>query len=374
MKYAQIIVGAGYGDEGKGLMTDYFCNISPSENTVVVRYNGGAQAGHTVVLPNGKKHVFHHFGSGSFTNAATYLSEQFIVNPVLFNQEYKLVSPKVYVHPSCRVTTPYDMVLNQLIERARPTPHGSCGVGIYETILRHQHVPLDVDTVTSPHSYELVLQKLNDIKEYSIARANSLNLDDTELQYEYTDRFLTDLKQFAQSINSVRWLIPIEYDYIVFEGAQGLLLSEKHGKLPHLTPSDPGIEWPLEICNRNGINMVNVCYVTRCYSTRHGNGPLLNESTVEQLGITLTDETNITNEFQGSFRVAPLDINSIRNAILNDFYQSTIFNGNVTAQLAVTCLDQISNSDKILADIQSELGILSGFGSRGPTRDDIYRW
>lgn len=373
MKYAQIIVGAGYGDEGKGLMTDYFCNISPSKNTIVVRYNGGAQAGHTVVLPNGKKHVFHHFGSGSFTNAATYLSEQFIVNPILFNQEYKLVSPKVYVHPSCRVTTPYDMVLNQLIERSRNTPHGSCGVGIYETILRHQLVPLDVDTIITS-DYDSLLKKLNDIKLYSLNRAALLNLDDSELRYDYTDKFLSDIKQFANSIEGLRWTIPNQFDYIVFEGAQGLLLSEKHGKLPHLTPSDPGIAWPLEQCLRNDIKVANVCYVTRCYSTRHGNGPLLNESTVEQLGIKLTDETNIANEFQGSFRVAPLDTNSIRNAILNDFYQSTTFNGNVTAQLAVTCLDQISNSDKILADIQSELGILSGFGSRGPTRDNIYRW
>ena len=85
MKDIKIVCGSNWGDEGKGLMTDYF---SQKPNSIVVCSNGGAQRGHTVTTPDGIRHVFHHFGSGTFNNASTYLSEDFIVNPIIFKQEY----------------------------------------------------------------------------------------------------------------------------------------------------------------------------------------------------------------------------------------------------------------------------------------------
>ena len=79
MKDIKIVIGANFGDEGKGLMTDYF---SQKPNSIVVCSNGGAQRGHTVTTSDGIRHVFHHFGSGTFNHASTYLSEDFIVNPI----------------------------------------------------------------------------------------------------------------------------------------------------------------------------------------------------------------------------------------------------------------------------------------------------
>ena len=78
----KIVVGANFGDEGKGLMTDYFCRQSAlrGEKCLVVLHNGGAQRGHTVVTPEEHRHVFHHFGSGTFAGADTYLSGDFIVS------------------------------------------------------------------------------------------------------------------------------------------------------------------------------------------------------------------------------------------------------------------------------------------------------
>lgn len=57
---AAVVIGANYGDEGKGLITDYLAALDHS-NTLVVRFNGGAQAGHTVQTPSGLRHVFSHF-------------------------------------------------------------------------------------------------------------------------------------------------------------------------------------------------------------------------------------------------------------------------------------------------------------------------
>ena len=68
MRNIKIVIGANFGDEGKGLMTDYFCHQAEqrNENCIVVLHNGGAQRGHTVTTPTGIKHIFHHFGSGTF--------------------------------------------------------------------------------------------------------------------------------------------------------------------------------------------------------------------------------------------------------------------------------------------------------------------
>lgn len=78
MKTAKIVIGANFGDEGKGLMTDYFANEAKKQgkSCLVVCHNGGSQRGHTVVSPSGIRHVFHHFGSGSFEGADTYLSSK----------------------------------------------------------------------------------------------------------------------------------------------------------------------------------------------------------------------------------------------------------------------------------------------------------
>ena len=80
------VIGSGFGDEGKGLMTDY--HSSQHDDAVVIRSNGGAQAGHTVTLPTGERHVFSHFGSGSLNGTPTFLSSYFVSNPMLFVKEY----------------------------------------------------------------------------------------------------------------------------------------------------------------------------------------------------------------------------------------------------------------------------------------------
>lgn len=135
MRDISVVIGANYGDEGKGLVTDFLSN----SETLVVRFNGGAQAGHTVVTPEGQRHVFHHIGSGALRGAATLLSRFFIVNPFIFLKEVKELGfePTVSIDPRASVTTPYDMLLNQAVERKRGEErHGSCGLGINETVTR----------------------------------------------------------------------------------------------------------------------------------------------------------------------------------------------------------------------------------------------
>ena len=123
MKTVKIVIGSNYGDCGKGLMTDYFAREAKEQNRscLVVCHNGGSQKGHTVVSPNGIRHVFHHFGSGNFEGADTYLSSEYIVNPIIFNKEYaelkrKSAITRCYVDVNCRLNTPFDMLINQIVE------------------------------------------------------------------------------------------------------------------------------------------------------------------------------------------------------------------------------------------------------------------
>ena len=71
MRDIKIVIGANYGDEGKGLMTDFFAADAAGKGmrSLVICSNGGSQRGHTVITPEGIRHVFHHFGSGSFAGA-----------------------------------------------------------------------------------------------------------------------------------------------------------------------------------------------------------------------------------------------------------------------------------------------------------------
>ena len=150
-----VVIGAVYGDEGKGLMTDYLAGkyIKQGKSVAVVRFNGGAQAGHTVNR-NGMRHVFKHFGSGTLAGADTILSRHFILNPIAFFQELEDLNAKlsggikgvIYVENDCMVTTPFDIFINQALELKRgDARHGSCGMGIGVTVGRYEEKNHKID-------------------------------------------------------------------------------------------------------------------------------------------------------------------------------------------------------------------------------------
>lgn len=92
--------------------------------------------------PNGKRHVFHHVGSGAFRGAATFLSRFFIHNALLLETELAElaalgIAPEILADGRGQVTTPWDMMINQIAEETRDAAQrGSCGLGINETLRR----------------------------------------------------------------------------------------------------------------------------------------------------------------------------------------------------------------------------------------------
>ena len=137
---AYIVVDLGFGDSGKGLLTDYL--VRQSSAGVVVRYNGGAQAGHNVVAPDGRHHTFAQFGSGTFVpGVKTFLSRHVVIHPgallvegdILAGKGLPDVFSRLRVSENALVITPFHQAANRIRELMRGNGrHGSCGVGVGE--------------------------------------------------------------------------------------------------------------------------------------------------------------------------------------------------------------------------------------------------
>lgn len=342
------VIGANWGDEGKGLMVDYL--VDRYKIPLVVRFNGGAQVGHTVVLPDGRRHVFSHMGAGSFAGAATYLSRYFVCNPVLFWQErFTWNHPVIYVDPWCAVTTPYDMLINQGIERARGAlRHGSCGVGFNETIERMRSFPLWVRDLDRPGMLESALNAVKyEWVPYRVCQlGGSPDLVEEIQNFQGDDRFLREARAFKKET------LMSEFDRfagqdIVFEGAQGLALDKNAADFPHVTNSNTGMINVSLLAESRDICAI---YVTRTYATRHGAGPLPGAV------LSFPDDTNIEHPFQGALRCAELDVSAMQQRILKDAV-------GVPSLLAVTHCDQLAPSEALRS--------WASFLSHGPTRDHV---
>lgn len=317
MKNIKIVIGANFGDEGKGLMTNYFAKNS---DCIVVLSNGGAQRGHTVSKPDGTRHVFHHFGSGTFNGASTYFPKEFILNPIIFRQEYEELLnmgyiPTVYGGAGCMTTTPWDMLANQIIESSRgKDKHGSCGMGIYETIQR-ENLGVKSD------DYEGILSYYN-------ARFEELEIHLSSKQQELfcskglLEHYKEDVKFMKRHVQPLTDNDLDSFQTIVFENAQGLMLDQNNmDYFPHLTPSNTGIKNPKTIIERVEWTEpldIEVCYVTRTYLTRHGAGYLPRECKKEDINPDMIDETNVPNPHQDSLRYGMLDLCELYERCMND--------------------------------------------------------
>lgn len=334
---AKAVIGANYGDEGKGLVTDFLANEAMNKygNCLVICNNGGAQRSHTVVLEDGTRHAFRHFGSGTFRKADTYLSEHFILNPIIFREEFQELGrlgfkPKVYIDKDCRVSTFYEMILNQMLEQSRENKHGSCGLGIWETekVYRYNNIWHYKD-FKSADTYKIMqemkvrenlfIYNLNRYRRSGTISKKVLNewfsiINDYKIRFH----FLDDLTFILENTIETDAEIVRRYDSIIFENGQGLLLNRDKNNV-HTTPSYTGMHNIIEFEKSfSGEFYVEPYYVTRTYMTRHGAGQFETECKKENLGNIEYDKTNIPNPHQGILRYGTLDFSELLTRIRND--------------------------------------------------------
>lgn len=329
----KLIIGMGFGDEGKGLTASYLCN--QESNPMVIRTNGGFQCGHTV-FHEGNRHVFSNFGSGTLQGHPTYWSEYCPFSPIGVLNEFnalkkiKGLEPKLYVHPLSPVSTPFDKRFNCALEKEKQ--HGSCGVGFGSTIQRQEdYYKLFVQDLFHER---ILYQKLLAIKSYYAKKG--CNTDDVSI-----DDFLYVCDEVRKiiTVSDGSKLLDLYYDFI-FEGGQGILLDQDFGFFPNVTRSNTTSKNPLEFIKKNNLfsRKTEIYYITRAYQTRHGNGFMTNEGLFGELHLKNTElETNVTNEWQGNFRRSVLDLDLLNYALDCD----NNFSSGLTKNLVITCVDQV---------------------------------
>ncbi|MFJ6196763.1 adenylosuccinate synthetase [Micromonospora sp. NPDC092111] len=311
-----MVVDLGYGDAGKGTVVDWLCATRPVHT--VVRFNGGAQAAHNVVLPDGRHHTFAQFGAGTFRpGVRTHLARQVVVDPLALAAEANHLASvgvldaldRLTVDGEALLATPYHRAANRAREIARGADrHGSCGLGVGEAVaygLTHPDVAPRVADCRTP---EVLRRRLTALRDRLTAELGPLDAppvaDCLPAFTGFADRVSIVDRSYLAGV--------LRTGTCVFEGAQGVLLDEWHGFHPYTTWSTTTFANADALLAEAGLaGQARRLGVLRTVTTRHGPGPLVTEDPA----LRLADPRNPTNPWQGSFRFGHFDAVAHRYAL-----------------------------------------------------------
>lgn len=319
----KIVLGHAFGDEGKGVTVQWLCKkaIEEGKSVAVVRFSGGPQAGHTVVN-NGIEHICSSFGSGVLLGVPTYYTDNVYLDPIALDYERKVLEgkgikePLVYASMFNRVITPYDVFAGR--ENSKVLADGTCGMGIYATFQRHK-------------------DKFNTFA-WRLGKKDVTRTAANYYQQEYDENIDNALMSAISNLKYHRW--NLQYDVLIFEGSQGLLLDMDCGFYPHVTPSRVGLNGiPPGYCEN-----AEVYIVTRSYLTRHGNGYEPRISLIANLD--KFKESNTYNEYQGDFKVGALEIDLLNRASERHRLDNYKLMYNLKYNLVVTHTDVVVDSKR----------------------------
>ena len=333
------VIGLAFGDCGKGLFVDYLCRRWRAHT--VVRFNGGGQAGHNVVLPDGRRHTFSQFGAATFVpGVATVLAEPVVIHPgaLLVEHDYLRrcgvddAMARLLIDPRCRVTTPFHQACGRLRELARGAlAHGSCGVGVGATVLHSLQHPAQTIMYADLARPALALEKAEAIRRTlfdacaDLAAAGPQASSARAWQNEWrvladcsaAARWLAQIAELARRVPpaaagaiGARLAAP---GTVLFEGAQGVLLDQWRGFHPHTSWSSTvpaAAEAVARDAGQDGA--FEHLAVLRTYLTRHGAGPLPTHDARLDL---LTEAHNGDAGWQGAFRRGHPDVLLLRYAL-----------------------------------------------------------
>jgi adenylosuccinate synthase len=337
MTEAIIVTDLGFGDAGKGATVDYLARHKKAG--LVVRFNGGAQAAHNVVTPDGRHHTFSQFGSATFIpGVRTHLSRFMLVNPLKLDQEAEVLAKKGVPDPLGLVTideraliiTAYHQAANWIRELARgDNRHGSCGHGIGETMSDWLDHPDDAITAGNLADPRLTRAKLERIRLRKLAELSeviaalpasrmkevaSWRLKDTKLS-KLAAGFYQSMTERVQVVSGDHLdQLMQQTNCTLFEGAQGVLLDEWYGFHPYTTWStttNANAEQLLAEVDFEG--QLTRLGLIRAYSTRHGAGPFVTEDS--GLTAAIQDQHNDNNDWQQTFRIGYFDPIALRYAL-----------------------------------------------------------
>ncbi len=289
-----IALGAQWGDEGKGKIVDYLS----ADADVVARYQGGANAGHTVVH-DGKKVVLHLLPAGVlWPNTINVIGAGVVVDPVALLTEVSQVEEagisltgRLFVSHQAHLIMPYHKLLDQVYESQNSRPKiGTTGRGIGPAYVdKHARVGIRIVDLLDPASLRDKIRANVEEKNRLLAKI----YDTAELNVEaIVDEYLAFDQRIDPYVKDVSVLLSDAIHAgkrIILEGAQGTLLDVDMGTYPFVTSSNPTAGGA---CTGLGIgprHIDRVIGIIKAYTTRVGEGPFPTELGPEDEGVNLRE-------------------------------------------------------------------------------------
>jgi adenylosuccinate synthase len=278
-----LILGAQWGDEGKGKIVD----LLSQDADYVARYQGGANAGHTIVF-DGKQFILHLIPSGMLTpGVKCIIGNGVVIDPIALMEEIKMleelgidVKGRLFISHKAHLIMPYHKLIDQIRESKLEKAIGTTGRGIGPAYIdKAQRTGIRiVDLLDREVFAEKVrhnVNEKNDIIE-KIYGSGILDIDEVINSYiEFDKKIDPYIKDTTLMINEAIK----EGKRVYAEGAQGALLDVDHGTYPFVTSSNPtsggactGLGIPPQAITR-------IVGVVKAYTTRVGNGPFPTELT-----------------------------------------------------------------------------------------------
>ncbi|QRR00480.1 adenylosuccinate synthetase [Dyadobacter sandarakinus] len=332
---AHIVVGLGYGDEGKGIFTDYLS--SRLRRPVVIRYNGGHQCGHSVNLRDGRSHVFSSFGSGTFRGVPTYISAFCTIDPADMLHEHASLrslgaNPVLLADPRALVVTPFDKLYHRL-QGGQSDSHNP-GEGFAACLDR-------VERGCVLHAADLFVEKdlsalLLHIRQYYETELIQAGYPDalSDLNQISIPGFLDEVRKataFFQLVPEGKLFSGSGFSDFIFEGARGILLDNEFGIFPNAAKMSTTSKNAVIMIKRNLPDcQANLYYLTRAYQTRRGTGWMSTRNHPVKLTAERTTDRQVATGI--------LDLDMVRYAMQCD----TDSDFPAKKNLVVTCLDQLA--------------------------------
>ena len=290
-KHVDLLVGAQWGDEGKGKVVD----VAGADVDVFVRYQGGANAGHTVIA-DGQKIVFHLLPSGMlYPGKLCILGNGLVIDPEQFlNETNELYNrgqdrARLAVSPHAHVVMPYHKMLDKLQEEARGKGRkigttgrgiGPCYVDKYSRSgLRIQDL-LDEKVLRERLTY--ILEEKNQLFT-KLYNQKPLAFDEI---YEPARKWGNAIAPYVDDTRALLRKAVDEGKHILLEGAQAALLDIDHGTYPYVTSSSTSAAGAFTGTGLSPHDLTRVISVVKAYTTRVGEGPFPTED-FEEAGETL---------------------------------------------------------------------------------------
>ncbi|MGG3503888.1 adenylosuccinate synthase [Paenibacillus lautus] len=276
-----VVVGTQWGDEGKGKITDYLAESAD----VVARYQGGNNAGHTILI-DGKKFKLSLIPSGVFYKDKTcVIGNGMVVNPAALIEEINYIhdngfsTDNLVISDRAHVIMPYHMVLDALEEdRKGPNKIGTTRKGIGPCYMdKAARNGIRIADLMDAEEFELRLRHLVKEKNQVITQVyggEELNVEEILTQYlEYAEIIRKYVRDTSVILNDA-----IDANQkVLFEGAQGVMLDIDQGTYPFVTSSNPSAGG---VCIGSGVGpskIQQVIGVAKSYTTRVGDGPFPTE-------------------------------------------------------------------------------------------------